>query len=83
MTHRRWQDLSTARRRTIVAASVVQITLAGGAWWDLSRRPAAAVRGPKPAWALIIAINFVGPLLYLRFGRKPVLMDPEEFWRGN
>lgn len=83
MKHRRWQDLSPAGRTTIVAASVVQFALAGGAWWDLSRRPATAVRGPKPVWALVIAINFVGPLLYLRFGRKPVGLDPELFGRGG
>lgn len=83
MKHRRWHDLNTGQRGAIVAASVVQLGLAGGAWWDLSRRPATAVRGPKPLWALVIAINFVGPLIYLRFGRKPVGMDPETFWRGS
>jgi hypothetical protein len=81
--HRRWHDLSTAQRLAIFAGSLVQIVLAGGAWWDLSRRPGTAVRGPKLAWALVIAINFVGPLAYLRFGRKPLGMEPETFWRQS
>lgn len=47
----------------------VQFALAGYAWVDLARRPGELVRGPKPAWALVIAINFVGPITYLLFGR--------------
>ncbi len=49
--------------------SVVQLTLAGAAWADLLRRTKQAVRGPKWAWALVIAVNFVGPLLYFHRGR--------------
>jgi len=29
------------------------------------------VNGPKPLWAAAIAVNFVGPLAYLRWGRRP------------
>ncbi|NKQ51835.1 PLDc_N domain-containing protein [Amycolatopsis sp. K13G38] len=72
MKHRKWSELSIPERCAIVGAGLVQIGLAGGAWWDLSRRPADAVRGTKETWALVIAINFIGPLAYLRFGRKPI-----------
>jgi len=72
MAHKRWSELSRPARWTLVATSAVQITLAAGAWWDLARRPVTAVRGSKRAWAFVIAINVVGPLAYLRFGRKPV-----------
>lgn len=72
MAREKWSDLSRWERGGIVAAGIVQLGLAGGAWWDLSRRPASGVRGPKQTWALVIAINFVGPIAYLRFGRKPV-----------
>ena len=75
-THRRWRDLSPTEQAAIVAVGAAQMALAAGAWWDLSRRPADSVRGPKGAWALAIAVNFVGPLAYRRFGRKPVL-EPE------
>lgn len=63
-------DLSPGGRRFIVLAGIVQVTLAGAAWLDLLRRPAAEVRGPKPAWAAVIAVNFVGPLAYFRWGRR-------------
>lgn len=67
-----WRGLSPAERAVIVTAAAVQVALAAGAWWDLWRRPADEVRGPKRAWALAIAVNFAGPLAYRRFGRKPV-----------
>jgi hypothetical protein len=28
------------------------------------------VHGPKVLWALVIAVNVVGPLAYFRFGRR-------------
>ena len=59
-----------------MVGGAVQLGLAGSAWWDLSRRPAEAVRGTKTAWAFVIGINFIGPLLYLRFGRKPLPQSP-------
>ncbi|WP_181773193.1 PLDc N-terminal domain-containing protein [Amycolatopsis pittospori] len=52
----------------------MQITLAAVAWSDLAVRPAAEIRGSKRRWALIIAINFAGPIAYFTWGRRPV--DP-------
>ena len=63
-----WRDLSPRQRKGIRAAASVQFLLAGAAWWDLARRPAAQVRGPKWAWALVIAVNFAGPVLYFARG---------------
>jgi hypothetical protein len=48
-----------------------QVLLAAGAWWDLARRPADRVRGPKWLWAPVIAVNFAGPVLYFSCGRIP------------
>jgi hypothetical protein len=48
----------------------VQVSLAAAAWTDLARRPARAVNGPKGVWALVIAVNTVGPLAYFRWGRR-------------
>ena len=67
---RRWSDLTRRQRTVTVLAGVVQLTLAATSWTDLARRPAAQVNGPKPLWAAIIAVNFVGPLAYLRWGRR-------------
>jgi hypothetical protein len=38
---------------------------------DLSRRPAAQVRGPKALWALAAFAQPVGPVAYLALGRRP------------
>ncbi|WP_257881405.1 PLDc N-terminal domain-containing protein [Gordonia terrae] len=48
----------------------VQVSLAVSAWADLAARPAAKVRGAKSTWACIIAINFIGPILYYTRGRQ-------------
>jgi len=66
---RRWRDLTTRQKTAIVVAAAVQFLLVGIAVTDLARRPAAQVRGPKWAWAPAMAVNFVGPLAYLRWGR--------------
>ena len=47
----------------------LQISLAVAAWTDLAQRPAALVRGRKRAWAVVIAVNFIGPVLYFTRGR--------------
>ena len=69
MARKRWSDLSDAQKAATVAAAAVQIALAAAAWTDLARRPAEKVRGPKAAWAVAIAVNFVGPISYFAFGR--------------
>lgn len=67
--HKRWRDLTVPQRTAIGTAASVQILLAAGAWWDLARRPADGVRGPKWLWGLLIGVNFVGPVLYFTRGR--------------
>ena len=49
--------------------SAVQVGLAAVAWTDLARRPQERVNGRKPLWAAVIAVNFIGPIAYLRWGR--------------
>jgi hypothetical protein len=66
---RKWRDLTPVQRSVFAVAVTIQFALAGVAYADLARRPANAVRGPKWIWAPVIAINFVGPIVYLRFGR--------------
>jgi len=67
----RWSDMSAGRRATTVVMALVQVTLAAMAWRDLAHRPTEQVRGPKWRWALVIVVNFIGPLSYFRWGRKP------------
>lgn len=69
MARRRWSEMSPGQRAAVAGAAAVQIGLAVTAWVDLARRPAPQVRGPKPVWAVVIAVNFVGPVAYFIAGR--------------
>ncbi|SHN89026.1 Phospholipase_D-nuclease N-terminal [Geodermatophilus obscurus] len=70
MTRRRWRDLTPWQRTGLVAAGAVQLALAVGAWVDLAHRRPAEVTGRKGVWAAVIAVNWVGPLAYMRWGRR-------------
>lgn len=67
---RRWSELTDAQRAAVLAAASVQLSLAATAWIDLAKRPAEQVNGRKAVWALLIAVNFFGPLGYFRWGRR-------------
>jgi hypothetical protein len=67
---RRWAELSPRQQTAVLVAGSVQLSLAATAWTDLARRPARDVNGPKRVWALVIAINGVGPLAYFLWGRR-------------
>ena len=69
-SHRKWDDLSEAQRRAIIAAAAIEIILTTVALEDLARRPHDQVRGPKAAWALGCIVQPVGPIAYLAFGRR-------------
>ena len=70
MARRRWTDLTSRQQTLVLTLASVQLSLAATAWTDLARRPAASVNGSKARWALIIAVNFFGPLAYFRWGRR-------------
>jgi hypothetical protein len=71
MATRRWSDLSSGQRTTLLLVGSIQVALGVAAWTDLAKRPASRVNGPKSRWAAVIAVNFVGPISYFRWGRKP------------
>jgi hypothetical protein len=70
MPKKHWSDLSQREQAVILTLASVQLSLAATAWADLASRPAELVNGSKAKWAAIIAINFVGPLTYFRWGRR-------------
>jgi hypothetical protein len=70
-TVRRWRDLSPRQQAAVLTLASVQLSMAATAWVDLARRPASQVRGRKSVWAAVIAVNFVGPILYFSLGRRP------------
>lgn len=70
MGKKSWKDLTGRQQTALLALASVQVSLAATAWADLAARPAAQVQGPKAKWAAIIAINFIGPVLYFVRGRR-------------
>lgn len=70
MAKKKWSDLSPVQRGAAIVLGSVQVSLAAAAWADLARRRREDVNGRKGVWAAIIAVNFVGPLSYFRWGRK-------------
>lgn len=67
-----WAEMSGAERTGALVMASIQIALAAAAWVDLAKRPASAVNGRKGVWALVIGINYVGPIAYFVKGRKQV-----------
>lgn len=67
---KKWKDLTDGQRAGLVALVAVQLSLAVSAWADLASRTRSQVRGSKGRWAAVIAINFVGPVLYFTRGRR-------------
>lgn len=65
-----WKDLSGAQRAALIGLGSVQLALAVAAWTDLATRPAERVNGRKGVWAMVIAVNWVGPLTYFAKGRR-------------
>jgi hypothetical protein len=70
MAGRKWSELTDKQRALLLVAASVQVSLAVSAWADLADRPASEINGSKARWAAIIAVNFVGPLSYFRWGRR-------------
>ena len=54
----------------MIALGGVEVVLTAVALTDLSRRPAAQVRGPKTLWALAAFVQPLGPVAYLLGGRR-------------
>jgi hypothetical protein len=71
MKARRWTDLSDRQQTAVLVAVSVQLSLAATAWADLATRPATLVNGRKAVWAAVIGVNFLGPLAYFGWGRRP------------
>jgi hypothetical protein len=68
---KRWSDFTRNQRVAVVAAAAVEVVLTTAALVDLARRPSAQVRGFKPLWLLGCVVQPIGPIAYLKFGRRP------------
>jgi hypothetical protein len=67
-----WRDRTSAQRLRIILQAGIQLGLLVAAEYDLRKRPADQVRGPKRVWALICGINYLGlgPIAYFLIGRR-------------
>ncbi len=65
-----WKELSPGAKIGTITAAVVQLSLLIAAQKDISRRPAAQIRGSKAFWRAATLVNFVGPGTYFTFGVK-------------
>lgn len=65
-----WDELSASGKVLVMLLAAMQLSLAVSAWTDLVERPAVQVNGSKRRWAAIIAVNFIGPILYFARGRR-------------
>jgi hypothetical protein len=72
---KQWKDLAPWQRASVFVMISIQISLLVSALADLRRRPAAQVRGPKPLWAAVAFVNYIGPISYFVFGRKPAVQQ--------
>ena len=68
MSTTRWENLTAGQKAAAITGVSIQLSLAASAWADLACRPKDQVNGRKDVWAAVIAINFLGPILY--------------FWKG-
>ncbi len=72
MKKKHWHDLTPPQKVGMVLMSILQITMLAAALWDLQQRSDKEVVGDKNLWRAIVFVNFIGPLAYFFFGRKPV-----------
>lgn len=69
----KWDELSPARKRLMIAVGVVDAGMRAWALIDLKNRPDDEVNGPKAVWALALTVvNSAGllPAAYLLVGRR-------------
>lgn len=64
------ERFSPKQRAGILMLAAMEFSLKLAAARDISRRPAAQIRGRKFAWRLALLINTIGPVSYFCFGRR-------------
>ena len=69
--HRRWSELRPRTRALIAVGAALQIGLLAAAQADIRRRRPDQLNGPRWVWVAVAFVNFVGPVAYFLFGRRP------------
>lgn len=66
---KKWSELTAGQKLGVIVGGFVQVTLLALAQWDLTRRAADQVKGPKLFWRFAVLVNFIGPIAYFLIGR--------------
>jgi len=69
----KWDELSPARQKVVLAVAVIDAGLRAWALLDLRNRPADEVNGPKAALGLgltVVSSAGIVPAAYLLLGRR-------------
>ncbi|MFP4417751.1 MAG: PLDc N-terminal domain-containing protein [Chitinispirillaceae bacterium] len=66
----KWKDMPGWKKVFFVMMGIIQIALLAAALLDIRKRSAEDIRGSKKLWTMLSFINFIGPLLYFKCGRK-------------
>ena len=64
--------MTEKQKRILAVALVIHVIMLRFTWRDLSRRPAAAVRGKKRMWRVASLLNTSGSVTYWLFGRRSI-----------
>jgi hypothetical protein len=70
VARQKWSELSSRNRRLLAVVGVVEVVLLAATLFDLRRRPAEQIRGPKWMWKALAFVNIVGPVSYFLVGRR-------------
>jgi len=67
-----WRERTSGQRLRIILQAGIQLGLLVAALYDLRKRPADQIRGPKRIWTLVCGVNYLGlgPMAYFFFGRR-------------
>jgi hypothetical protein len=67
-----WRNRTGKQRLRIILQAGIQLGLLVAALYDLRKRPADQIRGPKRIWALVCGVNYLGlgPIAYFLIGRR-------------
>ncbi len=68
---KRWKKMPIAKKFLVSSPlATLQLGLLAAALWDIKRRPADEIKGPKFRWVMVSLVNTFGPISYFLFGRK-------------
>jgi len=68
---KRWSELGPLQQIAVITLGLIQIGLLVAALWDIRRRADEEINGSRGLWVAAAFINFIGPIAYFSFGRKP------------